>query len=136
MSYTLTDNEAKLPRAVVHLQHLPDIGGRCLGYIRAALNLLNLRLPPPQQPHSTALACWRVLSADPAAYGWQRVHQPEAHPVLLVFYGNCGFETADNGDRIEAGHVALLMGDTLYSSKDYADSQYWHQRLLGAFIPA
>jgi hypothetical protein len=133
--YTLNDKEGLLPRAVAHLQRLPDIKGRCLGYCRVALETIGLRLPPPQEPHSTALACYHALAADPARWGWQRVETPSAHPVMLAFFGNCGQEVAGNGDVIECGHVALKLGNVLYSSKDYEWGQYWETRLLGYFIP-
>ncbi len=136
MSYTINDNEAKLPRAIVYLKRLPDLRGRCLGYCRAALDTISLRLPPPQEPHSTALACYHALAADPTRWGWVRVNDPAAHPIKLAFFGNCGWEVADNGDTIECGHVALRLGDVLYSSKDYQFLPYWEARLLGYFIPA
>ena len=134
--YTLTDNEAKLPEAVLYLKRMPSKVGQCLGYCRGALATIGLRLPPPQVPHSTALINYHLLAADPAAYGWIRVNQPDAHQILLSYFGNCGTETTDDGARIVCGHVALKLGNTLYSSDDYTWGPYWEQRLLGFFIPA
>ena len=133
--YTINDNEALLPRAIVRLKQMPQISGRCLGYTRTALTSVGLRLPPPQQPHSTALACYHVLNADPDQWGWVRVQDPSAHPIKLAFFGNCGIEIANDGSTIVAGHVALRLGDVLYSSEDYSYSQYWESRLLGYFVP-
>lgn len=133
--YTINDNEALLPRAIVHLKRMEQIRGRCLGYTRVALAAVGLRLPPPQEPHSTALACYNALSAAPARWGWARVDMPTAHPIKLAFFGNCGAETAGDGSTIECGHVALRLGDVLYSSKDYDWGPYWESRLLGYFIP-
>ena len=133
--YTINDNEALLPRAIVRLKQMPQVSGRCLGYTRVALLSVGLRLPPPQQPHSTALACYHVLNADPDQWGWVRVQDPSAHPIKLAFFGNCGIEIANDGSTIVAGHVALRLGDVLYSSEDYSYSQYWESRLLGYFVP-
>lgn len=135
--YTLTDNEAKLPRAITALMRRPNIKGQCLGYVRAALATIGLRLPSKdllveQTGHSTALACFRELAKDPAKYGWRAVHQPEAHPVLLCFFDHCGYE---NGDTLTAGHIALKQGDTLYASMDYPDTEYFQSRLVGMFVP-
>ena len=133
--YTINDNEALLPQAIVRLKAMPQVSGRCLGYTRVALLSVGLRLPPPQQPHSTALACYHVLNADPANWGWTRVETPSAHPIKLAFFGDCGREVANDGTNIIAGHVALRLGDVLYSSRDYSWSPYWDARLLGYFIP-
>ena len=133
--YAINDNEALLPRAIVRLKQMAQIKGRCLGYTRTALTSVGLRLPPPQQPHSTALACYHALNADPDQWGWVRVQDPSAHPIKLAFFGNCGIEIANDGSTIVAGHVALRLGDVLYSSEDYSYSQYWESRLLGYFVP-
>lgn len=141
MSYTLTDNEAKLPRAITALMRRPNVKGQCLGFVRAALGTIGLRLPPrdllvKQTGHSTALACYHELTKDPEKYGWVKVSQPESHPVLLCFFHNTGVETANNGATIECGHIALLQGDTLYASMDYPNTAYFQSRLIGFFIPA
>lgn len=139
--YHLTKNEARLPEAITRLLHRPNVKGKCLGYVREALTGIDLSLPPAsllieQTGHSTALACYHALAKDPAKYGWVPVHDMAAHPCLLVFFGACGYETAANGERIVAGHIALKQGNTIYASNDYAYSPYFQSRLLGAFIPA
>ncbi len=137
MSYILSEKEALLPQAVAKLLHRPNIKGQCLGYVRAALGDIGLRLPSAemliqQTGHSTALACYHALAKDPAKYGWQEVHSPSSHPVLLQFFNRCGYE---NGGNLEAGHIALKQGTTLYASMDYPDTEYFKTRLLGSFIP-
>lgn len=136
--YTLTDNEAKLPRAVTWLMRQANVKGQCLGFVRKALAIIGLRLPPAsllveQTGHSTALACYNELAKDPAKYGWIRVSSPEAHPYLLCFYNRCGYE---NGGTLTAGHIAIKDGDTLYASMDYPDTPYFRSRLVACFIPA
>ncbi len=135
--YTLTNKEALLPEAITALIRRPNVRGACLGYVRAALAGIGLRLPPPdllisETGHSTALACYRELAKDPAKYGWAKVAQPEAHPVLLQFFDRCGEE---NGGTLTAGHIALKQGGTLYASMDYPDTAYFRSRLVGAFVP-
>lgn len=141
MSYTLTDNEAKLPRAVARLLGRPNKPGECLGYVREAVGTIGLRLPSAdllisQTGHSTALACYKELVKDPAKYGWEKINQPSAHPCALAFFDRCGYETANNGERITAGHIALKQGNMLYASMDYLDTPYFQSRLIGSFIPA
>ncbi len=138
MSYTLTDNEAKLPRAIAYLLRQKNVKGQCLGFVRAALSTIGLRLPPAsllidQTGHSTALACYHEIAKDPAKYGWIRVQQPEAHPCLLMFFDRCGYE---NGGSLVAGHIALKQGGVIYASYDYPFDTYFQTRLLGCFIPA
>lgn len=139
MAYKINPNEAKLPRAVAYLKGKQDVPGQCLGYCRAALGTIGLRLPPPElleakYGHSTAMNCYRELAADPAAYGWVRVTQPLDHPIMLAFYDNCGI--TDSG--LVCGHAALLSArdGKLYSSQDYPDNAYFIARLVGLFIPA
>lgn len=138
MAYKINPNEAKLPRAVAFLKARADVPGQCLGYCRAALGTIGLRLPTAPQletkyGHSTAMNCYRELAADPAAYGWVRVTQPVDHPIMLAFYDRCGI--TDGG--LVCGHVALLAArdSKLYSSKDYPDNEYFVSRLVGLFVP-
>lgn len=136
MSYTLTNKEALLPRAITALLRRPNIKGFCLGYVRDALDTLGLHLPPAnllvnQTGHSTALACYRELAKNPAKYGWRQVNQPAAHPVLLEFFDHCG--TTEDG--LVCGHIALKQGEMLYASMDYPNTEYFKVRLLGSFIP-
>ncbi len=138
MAYKINPNEAKLPRAVAFLKARADVPGQCLGYCRAALGTIGLRLPTAPQleakyGHSTAMNCYREMSADPGAYGWVRVTQPVNHPIMLAFFGDCGTE----GSGLVCGHVALLSAHDamLYSSKDYPESHYFMARLVGLFIP-
>lgn len=137
MSYTLTNKEALLPRAITALLRRANVKGKCLGYVRDALETIGLSLPSAnllvnQTGHSTAIACYRELAKDPAKYGWRRVNQPAAHPVLLEFFDHCG--TTEDG--LVCGHIALKQGDTLYASMDYPDTEYFQSRLVGMFIPA
>lgn len=135
MAYKLTATEAKLPKAVAYLRDRDDLPGHCLEYCRAGLGRIGVSLPSADLlrekfGHSTALNCYHVLAADPGAYGLVRVTQPEVHPIMIEFFNNCG-----NENGLVCGHIALKDGDTLYSSKDYKDGDYWHQRLVGQFIP-
>jgi hypothetical protein len=103
---------------------------RCLEYVRKALAAVGLRLPSPTA-ENTAYADFEVLVKDPAAYGWKQVHSP-LPKRCLVYFKDCGVLP---GGKV-AGHIAVYDGSYTRSNDDYPFSQWWADRLVGAFVPA
>ena len=127
----------KLSRAIVALkehQRADDAAGisrthRCLEYARKALLSYGLRLPAPTS-ENTAYADFEILVANPAAYGWKQVHSPLTD-MCLVYFKDCG--ALPNG-RI-AGHIGILYDGIIYANQNYPFSQWWADRIVGAFVP-
>lgn len=107
---------------------------RCLETVRRGLRLQGLKLPASGLDYKTnfALDCGKALLKNPAKWGWKQVHSPLTGPCLCFFKG-CG-KLADG--RI-AGHVAIYdpATKTLYANQPYKWSQYWANRIIGAFVP-
>lgn len=108
-----------------------NLSGRCLEACRACLLQEGLRLPAPQpRPSNTALVNFDLLSRSPATYGWKVEHSPlDPNKVYLVYFKRVGILP----DGRVAGHISLLKNGIHYSNRNYKFSQYWADRLVGAF---
>ncbi len=134
---------SKLEKVITHLIGWQQAqqghkSGRCLEAVRAALTREGLRLPGPfPRPSNTALCCLRALETEPVKWGWRKwAHQDHPGlnlPLALVFFRSCGRLP---GGRI-AGHIAVYRPATgsHYSNQTHVFTDWWAQRLAGAFIP-
>jgi hypothetical protein len=107
---------------------------RCLETVRHGLGKQGLKLPQSRVDYKTSYAvdCGKALLANPGRWGWEQVHSPLTG-LCLCFFKQCG--RLKNGK--DAGHVAIYdpATKTLYANKPYTWSQYWANRIIGAFVP-
>lgn len=119
--------------------HRGNTSKRCLEAVRAACLHEGLRLPMSEVDYKGKLAidCFNTLAKDPEKWGWTRVTR-DANGNLpnftLVFFKKCGFIL-----RLMkyAGHIAILdwKGKKHYSNENHPYTQYWDNRIVGAFCP-
>lgn len=124
--------------AVKKLMGMHDVRGWCQRYTDLAITTVSARHSLPNA--ATALRSLHLMKQDPAKYGYQAVHDLKAQPFCVVYFHGCGGHPqhlADAGPKEVCGHVGIYSRATgiIYSSKDYAMTPYFQQRVAGAFVP-